>query len=139
MFEVGVAVGRGDGPLSDTKVVVFQCTSESPHVFTDDLVVKITEKSIQQFTFRFHRDDHFFPTLGRAFDPELRSDAIHAKSQILYNKLSYLMKEIGVVDGVNYLYDIRKNIIKPFLKSLAHFYTATTKVAVFKSHPQFVD
>lgn len=88
MYEAGVAVARGEGPLSNTRLVVFQCESEIPAVFKDELLVRLTKEGIKKFTFDFHRSKRFFPILGREFAPQLTDEFIERRSQKLYVELS---------------------------------------------------
>jgi len=94
MYEAGVAVARGEGPLSNTRLIVFQCESEIPAVFKEDLLVTLTNESIRKFTFDFHKNRVFFPLLGRAFAPQLADDFIERRSQKLYNDLTTAWQEV---------------------------------------------
>lgn len=87
MWEAGVAVARGEGPLSNTRIVVFQCESEIPTVFKDDLMVRLTKESIRKFAFDFHKNETFFPLLGNAFAELAPADLIERRSKKLYADL----------------------------------------------------
>lgn len=80
-------VARGEDPLSNTKIVVFQCESEIPKVFKDDLLVHLTKESIKKFAMDFHRNVNFFPTLGQAFAKDAPDTLIEQRSQHLFDDL----------------------------------------------------
>lgn len=88
MYEAGVAAAQGEGPLSNKRLVVFQCGSEIPSVFKDELLVRLTKEGIKKFTVDFHRTPKFFRTLGHAFAPHLTSEFIERRGQKLFLELS---------------------------------------------------
>lgn len=87
MWEAGVAVAGGEGPLTNTRIIVLQCESEIPSVFKKDLLIKLTKESIRKFTIDFHRNKSFFPILGRAFAERAPMDLIERRSEKLYAEL----------------------------------------------------
>src|SRR5262249_43431298 len=67
MWECGVALN----PHSpDTRVIVFQCSPETPRVFQDQVRVNARDKEdLLKFVRQFLTDTHFFPEFGRALAP----------------------------------------------------------------------
>lgn len=83
MWECGLAVQ----PDTDkTRIVVFQFANDTPKVFTDELLIQITEKDIEKFTKQFHKDKDFFPDLD-AHEPEISGDGLKLKAKNLFDSL----------------------------------------------------
>lgn len=98
MWECGVAL---DPKTEDTKIVVFECSGETPKVFHSDVRVNVTMEGIVKFTNQFHTDEKFFPG-QEAYKSELREDIIEQLGGNLYNDLSEVIpggryKEVPLV------------------------------------------
>ena len=71
----------------NTRIAVFQCASDIPAPFQDQLVVKMTRESIANFVKRFHVDEGFFPGEG-AFAEDIGADALAKRTADFYDDLS---------------------------------------------------
>lgn len=69
MWECGVATK----PASpDTRIIVFQCSTQSPRVFQDSVRVNVREREdVLKFVKAFLTDPQFFPGINRAVAPRL--------------------------------------------------------------------
>lgn len=94
MWEAGVAIARGDQPLTATRLVVFQLGNETPSVFKDDLLVKLDLESVENFAFDFHRNPDFFPSLGKPIAPDLSTDELRTRARLLFDELKSVHEEL---------------------------------------------
>ena len=86
MWECGVAT---DPEMERMQVVVFQCTSDTPAPFQDQVRLSVTEEDeIRKFTEQFHKSPDFFPGFGEALSPDIGQDTLDRMSKSLYEKLS---------------------------------------------------
>jgi hypothetical protein len=86
MYEAGFAKAGGLR-TEDTRLIVFQCTTEVPSVFGSDLRITLTADSIRQFTRDFHRNEKFFPGFDAPYAPELPDDHVEQRGKDLHSKL----------------------------------------------------
>jgi hypothetical protein len=125
MWEAGVAFARGDKPLGETRVVVFQLGNESPSVFKEDLLVKLTLESIENFTYDFHRNKEFFHTLGEAIAPVLADSMLKQRAKNLFDDLMKVHKRFEPPP-----------VPPPPPKPETHSRWITFKIALDNSHAQ---
>ncbi len=79
MYECGLATDPERVP--NTRVIVFQCSSDVPKVYTDSVRVLVHEQeSVRGFVISLLTDPEFFPGLGQAIAPELAADSPHIGS-----------------------------------------------------------
>lgn len=83
MYECGLAT---DPATVQTNVIVFQCTSNQPRVFRDELLIVTDADGIKRFTHQFHQKDDFFPGLP-AYDPDLGIEGMDIRSTSLLDSL----------------------------------------------------
>lgn len=67
MWECGLATHP---KKADTRTIVLQCNAhDTPRIFEGQLLIRVDQESIKNFTMQFHRDDDFLPG-----EPAIRAD-----------------------------------------------------------------
>jgi hypothetical protein len=85
MWECGLATHPKN---SDTKTIVFQCNPhDTPKTFEGQLLVKIDQDGVKNFTIQFHRDHNFFPG-EEAYRPDITDETIDNLTGNFYRELS---------------------------------------------------
>jgi hypothetical protein len=94
MWECGVAT---DPENARTKVIVFQCTDQTPSVYEGQVRVKVTPDyvdDIRGFTKHLHLDEDFFPSkvedgeISKPFDSHIDEKTLEKRTQRLFEELS---------------------------------------------------
>jgi hypothetical protein len=91
MWECGVATNP-DTP--DTRIIVFQCSPETPRVFQDQVRVNARDKEdLLKFVRTFLTNTHFFPGFGRALAPRLSpsSDQVRDAADELHKAMASVL------------------------------------------------
>ncbi len=91
MWECGAAANP-DSP--ETTLIVFQCWRDVPKPFADDLRVNARSlDDLQRFTKQLLTEPRFFPRLGRALAPQVRSDTIQKEAKKLWETLGGVLPD----------------------------------------------
>lgn len=103
MWECGVATDpkRAQHP----RIVVFQCTDDSPAPFKDTVRVKITEDGILRFTKQFYTEPEFFPGFDEAIAPDIGEEALKDISTTLYDSLNKVVSTKKIKSQRRYRWD----------------------------------
>jgi TIR domain len=98
MWECGVALN----PHSpDTRVIVFQCSPETPRVFQDQVRVNARDKEdLLKFVRQFLTDTHFFPEFGRALAPRLspQGDEVRDAANELHKTMASVLPRTEIAE-----------------------------------------
>lgn len=88
MWECGLATH----PVKvDTRTVVFQCNPHNkPKVFEGQLLVRVDEQGISNFTTQFFREENFFPG-EEALRPDITDETLRDYSTEFFNDLSAVL------------------------------------------------
>lgn len=98
MWECGVA---NDSQSPETNIIVFQCGSDIPAPFHDDLRVNARSyENLKRFVQQFLHEPDFFPTLNRALAPALREVYLEQAAKELHEALSAVLPPLdeGLVE-----------------------------------------
>jgi hypothetical protein len=98
MWECGVATNPNS---PDTRIIVFQCSVETPRVFQDQVRVNVRDKEdVLKVVRSFLTDPHFFPGFGRALAPRLppTGDEVREAADDLHKSLSSVVPTVEVAE-----------------------------------------
>jgi hypothetical protein len=98
MWECGVATNPN---TPDTRVIVFQCSPETPRVFQDQVRVNVRDKEdLLKFVRTFLTDARFFPGFGRALAPKLSpsSDQVRNAADDLHRMMAGVLPRADVAE-----------------------------------------
>ena len=93
MWECGVA---NDAGSPETSLIVFQCGSETPKIFSGSRLVNVRKlDELQAFLKQYFTDPGFYPGLNRAFAPYFSKEVMDKKALDLYNGLKIVLPEFS--------------------------------------------
>ena len=98
MWECGVATNP---PSPDTRIIVFQCSTQVPRVFQDSVRVNVRDKEdVLKFVRAFLTDPQFFPGVGKAIAPKLQpnGDEVRQAAQDLSEELAAVTPKSNVAE-----------------------------------------
>jgi hypothetical protein len=93
---------RSRNPRPDTRIITFQCSTETPRVFHDQVRVNVREKDdVLKFTRMLLTDPRFFPGYGKALAPKLRPDGpeVGKAADDLHAALAAVIPKTEVASG----------------------------------------